>query len=241
MNIASRPPRTRSFIDLRGWAADVAVAAPSGEPFLSARAYLPLAEGPISAGLIALRCGTGAVAAMPADEFIIVAAGAVTIEQDGKSVSLREGDGMILCQNAAFAWATDIDSRLIFMRHAHGLSGTGAIIPVDVTAPLEPSGAPLSELLVGPAPQCRNHTDYRSQDGEFTVGTWDSTPYQRRAMHYGHHELMYLLEGSVSFIDGQGAQRTFGKDDIFLVERGAECSWDSGVHVKKLYAIYRPV
>ena len=49
-----------------------------------------------------------------------------------------------------------------------------------------------------PPPSCRNFTDYRSADGEFVCGTWDSTPYHRRAMFYRHYELMYLLEGSVT-------------------------------------------
>jgi len=55
-----------------------------------------------------------------------------------------------------------------------------------------------------------------------------------------NYELIYLSAGSVTFGDGAGAQGTFGKGDIFLVEQGASCSWDSQVHVKKIYAIYRP-
>ena len=45
-------------------------------------------------------------------------------------------------------------------------SGTAAgVVPIDETAPLEPSNAPLAELLVGPKPSCRNHTpiDPKSQ------------------------------------------------------------------------------
>lgn len=231
---------TRSFIDLRAWAATTPVAPASGDAFLSARADLPLAPGPISVGLIALPQGSGTVAAMPADEFVIVASGVVRIEQDGRTLLLHEGDSLILRGNAAFAWSAHADSRLIFMRRTGGPAGDGAIIPVDTNAPLEPSGAPLAELLVGPTPQCRTHSDYKSDDGEFMVGTWDSTPYHRRAMAYRHFELMYLLDGSVTFVDGAGTTGTFAKGDIFLIEQDASCSWDSQVHVKKVYCIYRP-
>ncbi|NWK96365.1 enzyme of the cupin superfamily [Sphingobium lactosutens] len=231
---------TRSFIDLRAWAKGATVVTGEGDPFLAARAQLPLADGPISAGLIALPQGTGMVAAMPVDEFIIVESGAVRIAQGDRDLTLVEGDSVVLRGGAAFAWTADADSRLLFMRRTGGPAGDGAIIPVDANAPLAPSGAPLAELLVGPTPQCRNNSDWKSDDGEFMAGTWDSTPYHRRAMRYGHFELMYLLDGSVTFVDEAGVEGTFSKGDIFLVEQGASCSWDSRVHVKKVYCIYRP-
>ncbi len=240
MTSTASQTHTRSFIDLRAWAADAAPAAPSGDPFLTARALLPLAEGPISVGLIALSHGAGTVAALPAEEFIIVESGAVRLEQAGKPVTLDAGDSLLLRDGAAFTWVTDANTRLLFMRRTGGPADDGTIIPVDTNAPLEPSGAPLAELLVGPTPQCRNHGDYKSADGEYMVGTWDSTPYYRRAMVYRHYELMYLLDGSVTFIDEAGAEGTFNKGDIFLVEQGASCSWDSRIDVKKVYCIYRP-
>lgn len=240
MTSTATQTRTRSFIDLRAWAADTVAAVTSGDPFLTARTDLSLAEGPISVGLIALPQGAGEVAKMPAEEFIIVASGAVRIEQGDKTIVLAEGDSLLLRDGAACTWTADAETRLLFMRRTGGPAGDGAIIPVDIDAPLEPSGAPLAELLVGPTPQCRNHGDYKSEDGEFMVGTWDSTPYHRRAMFYPHYELMYLLDGSVTFVDEDGAEGTFDKGDIFLVEQGASCSWNSQVHVKKVYCIYRP-
>ena len=240
MTSTASDTRIRSFIDLRQWAA-VATAAPaSGDAFLTARANLPLAQGPISAGLVVLPQGAGAVAALSAEEFVIVESGAVRFVQDGRIIVLKEGDSLLLRNGASFSWSADAETRFIFMRRTGGPAGNGAIIPVDTAAPLEPSGAPLAELLVGPTPQCRNHGDYKSEDGEYMVGTWDSTPYHRRAMVYRHFELMYLLDGSVTFVDEAGEEGSFHKGDIFLVEQGASCSWDSQVHVKKVYCIYRP-
>lgn len=238
--MTSTASKIRSFIDLRQWAAGATVAPASGDAFLSARAALPLADGPISAGLIILPQGSGAVAAMPGEEFIIVESGAIRIEQAGQIFTLAKDDSLLLREGAGFSWTAVGEARILFMRRSGGPAGNGAIIPVDTGAPLEPSGAPLAELLVGPTPQCRNHGDYKSDDGEYMVGTWDSTPYYRRAMAYRHFELMYLLDGSVTFVDEAGDEGTFHKGDIFLVEQGAQCSWDSQVHVKKVYCIYRP-
>lgn len=234
----------RSFIDLRdfagGSAPRISAADANGDPFLANRRLLDLPPGPVTIGAILLDAGEGAVATQPADEFLIVCNGALTLSWAGQSLHLGEGDSAVLPKGANFAWRTDRPVSLLFMRCEGEASGANAIVPIMKSPPLEPSGAPLAELLVGPTPQCRNFTDFRSASGEFICGTWDSTPYHRRSMPYRHYELMYLLEGSVTFVDETGRAGTFGKGDIFLVEQHAQCSWESRENVAKVYAIYRP-
>ena len=223
----------RSLFDLRAFAAN---AAPAPGGFLEARAQLPLADGPVTVAALALH-GSGRVDVMPADEFVIVLDGALTI--GGATIPANES--IVLPGGIGFDWEATPGTRAVAMRCTSGPAGAQRPIRIDLAAPLSPSGAPLAELLVGPTPSCRNFTDFRSANGEFTCGTWDSTPYHRRAMHYRHYELMYLLAGSVTFVDGAGREGTFAKGDVFLVEQGSDCSWESREHVKKVYAIYRPV
>jgi uncharacterized cupin superfamily protein len=59
-------------------------------------------------------------------------------------------------------------------------------------------------------------------------------------MLYRHYELMYLIEGSVTFADETGRSGTFSKGDIFMIEQGAQCSWESREYVAKVFALYRP-
>lgn len=235
----------RSFVDLRAFAADPQLGNrlpidPDKDQFLTNRRELALPDGPIGVGVIDLPEGQGRVAAMPADEFIIACNGAVTIIQQDRSLVLQAGESCVLPRGASFEWRCDAAATLLYMRCAGGEKGEGALVAIDEAAELEPSGAPLAELLIGPTPQCRNHGDYRSANGEFLCGTWDSTPYHRTAMLYRHYELMHLLAGSVTFEDEAGNRRTFSKGDIFLVEQNAQCSWESREYVKKVYAIYRP-
>ncbi|GAB3467663.1 cupin domain-containing protein [Massilia terrae] len=239
---ASTPP---SFVDLRQFARDPnqgnAVAAAAGEDrFLASRRCLDWAPGPVTAGVITLGAGGGAVPSMPADEFIIVDEGRVTLSYPDADLTLEAGQSAVIQQGAAFSWSADGPVSLIFARYNGSQPGERAIVPIKENPQLEPSGTPLAELLLTPTPACRNYTDYRSADGEFVCGTWDSTPYHRRAMLYRHFELMYLLEGSVTFVDETGREGRFSKGDIFLVEQGARCSWESREHVAKVYVIYRP-
>jgi uncharacterized cupin superfamily protein len=235
-----------SFVDLREFARDrslgIPAAAEAGEDaFLRSRRVLDWAPGgPVAAGVIALENGTGLVASLPADEFIIVSNGSLTLVQRGVTLTLAEGQSAVIQQGAAFSWSADGPVDVIFMRYNASQPGDRSIVAIKENPQLEPSGAPLAELLLTPAPACRNCADYRSADGEFACGTWDSTPYHRRAMLYRHYELMYLLKGSVTFVDESGRSGTFTQGDIFLVEQKAQCSWESRDDVAKVYAIYRP-
>jgi uncharacterized cupin superfamily protein len=240
------PVDTPSFVDLRQFARDqtqgIAVTAAAGQDrFLSSRRVLDWAPSPVTAGVITLEAGNGAVPSLPADEFIIVHEGNLTLTQQDAAVTLGPNQSAVLKHGAAFSWSAQGPVSLIFVRYNRSREDDGAIVPVRDNPEMGPSvGGPAAELLLTPAPVCRNHTDYRSADGEFTCGTWDSTPYTRRAMFFRHMELMFLLEGSVTFVDEAGRSGTFSKGDIFLIEQGASCSWESLEQVAKLYVIYRP-
>jgi len=244
--LAALSSRPRSFVDLNAFAADAGQgvtldASASLDRFESRRRLLDLPAGPVTAGVIALGQDSGAISAQPADEFVIVSEGAIAFTQGERTLTLSAGSSAVIPRGASFSWATQAPASAIFMRYLGGQGTDGAIVPIDGAPQLAPSGAPLAELLLTPTPQCRNQTDYRSPDAQFTCGTWDSTPYHRIAMRYPHYELMHLLEGSVTLVDETGRTATFSRGDIFLVEQGARCSWESREQVAKVYAIYRPV
>lgn len=239
----ANPP---SFVDLRQFARDqsqgVAVTTAVGEDrFLSSRRVLNWAPGgPVTAGVITLEAGSGAVPSIAADECIIVHEGSLTLTQQDVTLTLMPGQSAVILHGASFSWFAHGQVSLIFTRYNHSQPGKGSIVPIQPTPELKSSGTPSLDLLTTPVPSCRNFTDYTSADGEFMCGTWDSTPYARRALFYRHFELMHLLEGRVDFVDEVGRSSTFSKGDIFLIEQGASCTWDSRNHVAKVYVIYRP-
>lgn len=234
-----------TFFDMRAFARDqrqgVPVTAHAGDDrFLSSRRVLSWAPGPVTAGVIELDAGQGSVPSLPADECLFVHEGQLTLTQQDLVLTLKPGQSAVIQQGATFSWSAEGPVSLIFTRYNRSQPGTGAIVPIQQAPALKPSGTPSLDLLTTPVPSCRNFTDYTSADGEFMCGTWDSTPYARRPLFYRHYELMHLLEGSVDFVDECGRSRTFSKGDVFLVEQGANCSWDSREHVAKVYVIYRP-
>ena len=239
MQTANRARQTgathvRGVIDLRAYAAHVA---PTRD-WLAGRATPAFADD--AAAVVALApLGTGRVPALPADEFVIVLSGELALETARGVAEIRAGCSGVLPAGLAFEWRAAPGTIAVIVACPTSSGTASDVAVIDEAAPLEPSRPPLAELLVGPTPSCRNHTDYLSANGEFVCGTWDSTPYHRRAMPYRHIELMHLLDGSVTFEDASGSV-TFSQGDIFLAARGAQCAWLSDVHVKKVYAIHRP-
>jgi uncharacterized cupin superfamily protein len=231
-------PHVPTFVDLRALAAKSSAPSPlpAGDLFQSSRQWLNTPAVGVTISALHLDGGSGSVQALTDDEFVLVLAGSLRIGKESAGI-----DGAIVVpRGRRFDWTAGPGTVALVMGCGTGAAGGGEPVMVDTAAPLDPSSPPLAELLVGPTPSCRNFTDFRSASGEYMIGTWDSTPYERVAMTYRHCELMLLLEGAVTFVDGAGREGTFSKGDVFVVEQGAHCSWLSETHVKKVYVIHRP-
>ena len=232
--------RVRGFVDVLGTAEQWPSVEPSEGYFPDLR-RLPLPQGPITVEMARVQGGASGRSRLAGDELVLVVEGDITLDQAGARCALSAGDAGVVVRERPLDWRSDGGARLIVMRYTDGV-GAGADGPVliDQRAALVPSNPPAADVLIGPTPQCRGHSDYRSASGEFACGTWDSTPYNRRLINFRHYELMRLLEGSVTFVDAAGGKGTFGAGDIILFEQGGGAAWESRQYVKKIYGTYRP-
>lgn len=234
--------RVRGFVDVLGTSGQWPSASQAGATvYAVARRRLPLPEGPVTVDSIELTPGGSGQEVLPGDEMVLVLEGEVSFVQSGSDLRLTGGQAGVLLRDRPLQWRAETGAKLIVMRcTAGGGAGAEAPVRIDEHAPLSPSNPPAPEVLIGPTPTCRVHSDYRSQNGEFNCGTWDSTPYQRQLIRFGHYELMWLLAGSVVFADESGREGRFAAGDVVLFEQGGGASWNSREHVKKIYGTFRP-
>jgi uncharacterized cupin superfamily protein len=225
-----------SIFDLRAWAASVREASRS---WRFRRLTLPLDDHAVSVEAFRLEAGAGEVAGQSADEFLHVLAGEVAVTSEAAVLRLGAGQSAVVPAGVAFQWRCEAPVTVVAMRRP-GSATPGTPCAMDLSLPLSPSAPPAAEVLQSPTPACRNLTLFKSADQTFSCGVWDSTPYTRTAITYGHYELMHLIAGEVSFEDEAGVSATFRAGDLFLVRKGARCSWRSLVDVTKVFAIYRP-
>ncbi len=95
-------------------------------------------------------------------------------------------------------------------------------------------------MLHSPVPIQHAHEFFEDATGQFTVGIWQTTGYHRKLINFPRHELMHLLEGEVTMLDGEGGEQTFKAGDTFFVPMGTPNAWKSEGTLKKIYCIFQP-
>jgi uncharacterized cupin superfamily protein len=225
-----------AVVEMRGYAAGTA---PSTD-WLTGRAAPAFADDAAQVSAFALR-GSGTVASLPTDEFVLLLAGQLTIESEHGTIALGPDDCCAIPFGTKFEWrASDDMLAVVYAAPTDRAGNTTMPVKIDKAAPLNPSNPPALENLLGEVPTCRGFSDYISANAEFACGTWDSTPYHRRQIPYRQVELMQLLAGKVTFSDQNGSV-TFSAGDVCMFVRGDGCSWLSEEYVKKVFATQRPL
>ena len=95
-------------------------------------------------------------------------------------------------------------------------------------------------MLLSPVPTQKDRNFFEDETGQFTVGVWETTGYHRKLINFTRHELMHLLEGSVTFTDDKGKPQTFKAGDTFFVPLGTPNAWKSEGTLRKIYCIFQP-
>lgn len=230
-----------TFIDLRTLAQEVPAAASGLEdPFGAGARRFDVRAGPCAVFAVAPAAGSGTCTSLDSDMWLLVEGGSVTLAGPAGDMVLNAGESCVIARATPFAWQASPGTTLIAMSYPGGEGGEPGIVEIDNDATLAPSNPPAAHLLLGETPACRSNNHFASRDQTFKCGIWDSTPYQRTPIFFHHTELMHLLAGSVSFTDAAGRSATFSKGDTFIIEQGAECSWDSQEVVAKIYAQFKP-
>lgn len=227
-----------SFVDLT--AAATAAAPETNDPFGTGARKLDVRAGPCSIKAIAIAAGNGESAADEGDTFLLVTDGALQLTSQDGAVDLAAGQSAVIARGTPFSWSADSPAKAVAMSYPMGEGGSLQIMKINNDAALAPSNPPADEVLLSDKPSCRSNNHFTSADGQFFCGIWDSTPYTRVPIHFNHSELMHLLDGEVTFTDAEGATATFKKGDTLIIERGADCSWDSQVNVAKIYSTFKP-
>jgi uncharacterized cupin superfamily protein len=207
----------------------------ANDPFDRRIAYI--APHDIAAGMVQAS-GQFSIDEYPYSEMIVVHAGQVTLQSQDRTLELNPGDSAVIARGTSLQveaqpnslWAFCADTQLVEERQP----GLTALPPLTL---LSPSAAPDAEILLSPTPQCRSHNLFVEEATNLRIGVWDSTPYTRRARPHKLHELMHLLEGSVTLQAADGTDLTLNTGDTVFVPLDAPCAWKSSVYVRKLYVV----
>jgi len=219
----------------------------AGTPQQYGRTYFNAPKLGLSVGMWSSSAFEGKMKALDADEFGLLLDGSASItEAGGKVTDLAAGDGFVIPRGVECGWKQAGHVRKIFITYASPKApsksapgnSTGAhVVKVETGARLSPCAGPDKSLLNGPEPRCTEHVAYTDASGQFTVGLWSATPYDRKATPFGRYELMHFVEGHVDLHDGGQDSQGFGIGETVFVPKGAPLGWRSHRDVKKIFVI----
>ncbi|WP_287149990.1 cupin domain-containing protein [Mesorhizobium sp.] len=96
-------------------------------------------------------------------------------------------------------------------------------------------------VVAGDLPRQRRHRFYvgeRRLPGQIRVGIWEATAYTERLVNYPKDEFMYVIEGSVTIVEEDGREETFGQGDSFFMPAGFTGLWRQDEAIKKYFMVF---
>lgn len=207
------------------------------DPFGDHRQVAWIGDDGVSAGMVQFS-GQANIEDFPHSETLVVHAGHVRLRSAGQTLELGVGTSAVIGRGTHLSVEASHGSEWAFCAVALAAAPLKpGLTLLERHTHLNPSAPPEPAILIGPAPQCRALNLFDDASTELRIGIWDSTPYARHGRPHKLHELMHLLEGSVTLRDDAGSEVTVNPGDSVFVAKGAPCAWDSTVYVRKVYAV----
>ena len=180
-------------------------------------------------------------------EFMHVLEGSVCIvDQFGQSQTFRQGDSFVIPKGTICSWKQTEYIRKFYVIFEDNFDITTlasndlAAIRIDTKGDLPELANQDPEQFIGSVPTMHQRNDYTGSASRFIAGVWDSTAMTRVPGVIGRSELMHILEGSGSIINGDGVSFSFSAGDTFLVPMGMGYQWHSDEYVKKVFCTLIP-
>ena len=104
-------------------------------------------------------------------------------------------------------------------------------------AGLEPTDYIPADGLVSGEPRERGMSCYADQTNQLDAGVWECEINKHEIAASPYDEFVYLLEGHIDVIDGEGRVESFKAGDSFVMPRDCKCTWDVKEPVRKLYVV----
>jgi len=209
----------------------------ANDPFSEGRRTAFIDDQGIAAGVIHFGA-TLSVDAYPYTEMLVVHRGSVTLRSGEQSFTFGTGDSAVIGRGTPIHIDAQPDSLWAFCvaTQATGPDKSG-VTPLDRLATLTPSSPPDPAIMISALPQCRSNNIFEDTASSLRIGVWDSTPYERISRPHRIHELMNLIEGSVTLDVEGGTAVVVQPGDTVFVAQGAPCKWTSTHYVRKFYAV----
>lgn len=198
----------------------------------------------LSAGVWEAAANLGRWMKWPVHEFMVILEGEVVMVEEDRETVIGPGESFFIPKGRRCIWnQSGYAKKFMFVfdnPSALPADGSQPIIKIDPKVKLVPSTPPSAEILHSPVPTQHAHEYFQDATRQLTIGVWQTTDYHRKLTDFPRHELMHLLEGTVTFSDDKGETQSLKPGDTFFVPMGTPNSWRSEGTLRKIYCIFQP-
>ena len=78
---------------------------------------------------------------------------------------------------------------------------------------------------------------YTTDDQSIMTGVWECAPCREEIEAYPVHEMMTVLDGSVTVTGADGQAESYEAGDTFFIPKGTPCTWEITKKMRKFYMI----
>ncbi|CAG8863430.1 hypothetical protein PS627_00368 [Pseudomonas fluorescens] len=178
------------------------------------------------------------IEAFPWVELGVIEAGELRLQGEGFDLQLVAGDCFVVPRGVRVHWQQRGQLRRVFMAFPALSAGTqmpDAPLRIELSQPLAQSDPPAASVLLTATPKAWSETLFSV--GNLRIGLWQCEAYARKQVEPSYSELMYILEGAVSFQTPHGEGHHVRAGETVIVPKGATNAWSSEEIVRKVFCI----
>jgi uncharacterized cupin superfamily protein len=181
--------------------------------------------------------GRARISAFPHTETMVLVAGGLRLEVDGKKFNFGPGDGLVISRATDVTMEATEGTQWVFCATRSETSKGAGAFPIDRDAPLSPSAPPPAQFVKGEMPDCQNIKVFEDVETRFRVGVWGTTPHVRLSRPHPVDEFMYIFEGEAEVTDADGSTLSISAGDAIFVARGVVNQLALRTPLKKIFVI----
>jgi uncharacterized cupin superfamily protein len=185
----------------------------------------------------------------PGDEFMWLLKGQVSIlDGDDNPTLIEQGQTFCVRNGIPVSWKQVGYLHKIYMTYSNPgtptpeiVSADGGVITLDAESLNMTIMADTDPFVIEKnKPLQRDNSFFTNDEKNMFAGLWDSTAFTSTMRPYSFHELVMLLDGEVTIIEGDRTEHRFQAGDAFFIPMGTICQWKTDNYIKKFYAIVNP-
>ncbi|MCC3861100.1 cupin domain-containing protein [Pseudemcibacter aquimaris] len=183
-------------------------------------------DGGYSAGIWESKTGSVEIDNFPITEIIYILEGSAMLNAPGKvPIAYSAGEGIVIPKGWSGTFTVPQGGlKMIYSNYTNddlGIADNTEIVLLDRDtlagkrfAEFRPFDPDVSDIIA------RDHEFYRTTDDKYGVDVWEAQPGQVPFADLGYDEMIYVLEGNMTFVNRDGNAQIYGEGKVVVLPSG---------------------